>query len=425
MKHHLGVFGLLLLGGCAVAPRFDPELACHLPSANEPGALALFKAESETAAGTAFLGGNKVTLLENGPTAYRVMLAAIRGARQRVDMESYEFDGQAAAEFAALLIQKAGEGVQVRLLYDAFGSREQPASLFTAMKQAGVQVVEYSPFDPAKLKTLDLNKRDHRKLLVVDGQFVVTGGINIAQFYLHNTTPPPGAGPAGTLPWRDTDISISGPVAADFERMFAQSWTEQGGKALPPLAAMPAAKGDTIVQAIDGSPRDDHPAIYDSLLTAIATARHSIHLTTGFFVPPPPLLEALECAARRGVDVRLILPSHSTSDTALAGGRADYGDLLKAGVKIYEREGVVLHAKTAVIDGLWSIVGSSNLDWRSTVSNNEIDAVVIGRPFAAQMEAMFTQDEAASRLVTLQGWRHRGLWERLREIKAQAVQMFL
>ena len=128
---------------------------------------------------------------------------------------------------------------------------------------------------------------------------------------------------------------------------------------------------------------------------------------------------------RRGVDVRLILPSHSTSDTALAGGRADYGDLLKAGVKIYEREGVVLHAKTAVIDGLWSIVGSSNLDWRSTVSNNEIDAVVIGRPFAAQMEAMFTQDEAASRLVTLQGWRHRGLWERLREIKAQAVQMFL
>lgn len=416
---------LLLLAGCAVAPRFDPDLACHIPTNSEHAALQLMKAENEAVSGTPFHGGNSVALLKNGPATYGAMMALIRGARQQIDMESYEFDGQAAAEFAALLIEKAGDGVQVRLIYDAFGSHHEPASLFTAMKKGGVQVVEYSPFDPAKLKTLDLNKRDHRKLLVVDGRGVITGGVNIAQYYEHNTTPPPDAGAAGTLPWRDTDIAITGPVAADFGKMFLKTWVEQGGKPFALLPAVETPRGNTVVQAIAGSPRDNHPAIYDSLLTAIASARHSVHLTTGFFVPPPELSEALECAARRGVDVRIIVPSRSTSGAAVAAGRADYGDLLKAGVKIYERQGAVLHAKTAVIDDIWSVVGSSNLDWRSIVSNNEIDAVVIGHDFGQQMEALFKNDEAHSKEVTLQAWRHRGLWERLREIKAQAVQIFL
>ncbi len=416
---------LILLAGCAAAPHFDSSLACHIPTNSEQAALQLLKAENEAVSGTPFHGGNSVTLLQNGPATYAAMMAAIRGAHQRIDMESYEFDGQAAAEFAALLIEKAGEGVRVHLLYDAFGSLHEPASLFTAMQKGGVQVEEYSPFDPTKLKTLDLNKRDHRKLLVVDGRGVITGGVNIAQFYEHNTTPPPGAGPAGTLPWRDTDIAITGPVAADFDAMFAQTWLEQGGKPIAPLPALENPQGNSVVQAIDGSPRDSHPAIYDSLLTAIATARHSVHLTTGFFAPPPELSEALECAARRGVDVRVIVPSRSTSGAAIAAGRSHYGDLLEAGVKIYERQGAVLHAKTAVIDGVWSVVGSSNLDWRSTVSNNEIDAVVIGHGFGQQMEAMFTQDESQSKEITLDAWRHRGLWERLRELRSRAVEMFL
>ncbi|MDE2319119.1 MAG: hypothetical protein KGK02_05395 [Rhodospirillales bacterium] len=425
MKQLRAVLLLGLLAGCAVAPRFDPRLACHIPSGSEQSALQIDKSENEAAAGTPFHGGNSVQLLKNGPATYAVMMAAIKGAQHQINMESYEFDGQAAAEFAALLIEKAGEGVQVRLIYDAFGSHHEPASLFTALKKGGVQVEEYSPFNPLKLKTLDLNKRDHRKLLVVDGRSVITGGINIAQFYEHNTTPPPDAGAAGTLPWRDTDIAITGPVAADFDAMFEQTWVKEGGKPFQLLPPVETPQGDTVVQAIDGSPRDNHPAIYDSLLTAIATARHSVHLTTGFFVPPPELAEALECAARRGVDVRIIVPSRSTSGTAIAAGRADYGELLKAGVKIYERQGVVLHAKTAVIDGIWSVVGSSNLDWRSTISNNEIDAVVIGHSFGQQMEAMFQNDEAHSSQVTLQAWQHRGLGERLHEIKAQAVQMFL
>lgn len=418
--------GLLgLLAGCAVAPRFSPELACHIPSGSEHAALQILKSENEAAAGTPFHGGNSVQLLKNGPATYAVMMAAINSAQHQINMESYEFDGQAAAEFAALLIEKAGQGVQVRLIYDSFGSKREPASLFTAMKKAGVQVEEYSPLNPLKLKTLDLNKRDHRKLLVVDGRQVITGGINIAQYYEQNTTPPPDAGPAGTLPWRDTDIAITGPVATDFDAMFAKTWVKEGGKPFAFLPAVEISQGDTVVQAIDGSPRDNHPAIYDSLLTAIATARHSVHLTTGFFVPPPELSEALECAARRGIDVRIILPSRSTSGTAIAAGRADYGDLLKAGVQIYERQGVVLHAKTAVIDGIWSVIGSSNLDWRSTVSNNEIDAVVIGHSFGRQMEAMFKSDEEHSKEVTLQAWRHRGVLERLKEIKGRAVQMFL
>jgi len=161
------------------------------------------------------------------------------------------------------------------------------------------------------------------------------------------------------------------------------------------------------------------------LLVAIAAARHSVHLTTGFFAPPPDLLEALECAARRGVDVRIILPSTSSSDSSIEAGRSHYTALLRAGVLIYERQGAVLHAKTAVIDGQWSIVGSANLDWRSVVFNDEIDAVILGPSFGQEMEAQFQKDLLASRQITLATWRHRGFGERFHEFSAHLVEFLL
>lgn len=423
------VFLLLpLLAACATLPRFDASRVCQIPTGNEAMAVQLMRAENEAVAGTPFLGGNHVILLQNGPETYAAMQQAIAAARTRIDMESYEFDGDAATQFAALLLAAQARGVQVNLIYDAWGSKSQPQALFEQLAKGGVHVVEYSPFDPAKMKTLDLNKRDHRKLLVIDNRVVFTGGVNIAQFYENS----PGirvdnmAAGAQAMPWRDTDVEITGPVVGTFETLFLQTWTAQKGKPLPPPPAPPVfPQGDTVVQAIDGSPVSDHPAIYDSLLTAIATAHKSVHLTTGFFAPPPELEAALECAAARGVDVRIIVPGASTSDSTITAGRSHYTDLLAAGVKIYERQGVVLHAKTAVIDGIWSVVGSSNLDWRSVVYNNEIDAVIIGRGFGLKMEAVFAQDIAASHQVTAQDWARRGLWERLNELRARMVESFL
>jgi len=180
-----------------------------------------------------------------------------------------------------------------------------------------------------------------------------------------------------------------------------------------------------LVQAIDGAPDNGQPLIYRTLLATIALARTSVHLTTGFFVPTPDLKRALEAAARRGVDVQVIVPSRNTSEAAVAAGRAKYGDLLEAGVKLHELQGRILHAKTAVIDGAWSAVGSSNLDWRSTVWNNEIDAIILDAGFGAEMEAVFRADVAASNTIDLASWRRRGLGERVRELQAKLVEELL
>jgi len=162
-----------------------------------------------------------------------------------------------------------------------------------------------------------------------------------------------------------------------------------------------------------------------SLLATIALSQRSVHLTTGFFVPTPDLARALITAARRGVDVQLVVPRESDSSAAVAAGRAEYGELLEAGVHIHERQQKILHAKTAVVDGAWSAVGSSNLDWRSTVWNNEIDAIILGPEFGGQMEVMFQGDVRASHTIDLASWRHRGLGERFRELRSKLVETLL
>jgi cardiolipin synthase len=427
MRLKLALVGAVLgsLAGCASLPQSDPDLACNMPTQSEAQAMALIESESTALTGTTFVPGNAVHLLENGPKTYSAMQAAMHGATQRIDMESYEFDGNIAEQFADLLIAAHARGVQVDLIYDDYGTNA-PAALFQRLRAGGVNVVKYNPLDPAEMKTLDINKRDHRKLLVIDNHEVFTGGVNIAQVYENHHASYQVSQNPKQLPWRDTDVEIIGPVAGSFENLFLQTWTEQKGGALPPAPPpMTATMGDSSVQALDGSPRDGHPAIYKTLLVAIAAARHSVHLTTGFFGPPPDLLEALQCAARRGVDVRIIVPSISNSDSSIAAGRSNYAQLLNAGVHIYERHGAVLHAKTAVIDGVWSVVGSANLDWRSVVFNNEIDAVVLGAGFGGEMEAQFTKDIAASVQITPEMWRHRGIGERLDEFRARMVESFL
>lgn len=316
----------------------------------------------------------------------------------------------------------------MNLVYDGWGAASTPAALFDRLRAGAVRVLEFNPLTPNGRVPVDVNRRDHRKLLCVDGRLAITGGVNISKVY--QNTAGAEAGSPDDEAWRDTDVRIEGPVVAQFERYFLQTWRGQHGPALAdppaaPRAGPKAGPGGIEVLAIDGAPDNGQPLIYRTMLATIALARRSVHLTTGFFVPTPDLVDALQAAARRGVDVQVIVPGRSTSGAALAGGRATYGALLEAGVGVHEYQGRILHAKTAVVDGAFSAVGSSNLDWRSTVWNNEIDAVILGEGFGGRMEAMFAADVAASRTIGLAAWRRRGLGERLREMEARLVRRLL
>lgn len=410
----MGWLGVLLAGCVAQAPPgVDVAALARAAAASHETSIALMQAAGERLSRLPYVPGNAATLLIDGPPSFAALLAAIDAARSRIDMESYEFDAVAGAQFAAHLIAARRRGVEVNVIHDGLASFGAPGGVFDRLRQAGVRVVAFHPVlgDP-----LQINERDHRKLLMTDGRVAITGGVNITKVYEN----PPVAARVGPddQAWRDTDVRIEGPVAVEFERFFVTTWRQQGGPPIadPPAPAPPA--GPSIVQAIDGAPGRGEPLIYRSLLASIALARRSVHLTTGFFVPTPDLMRGLEIAARRGVDVRLVVPAESDSALAVAGGRASYGALLAAGVRIYERQHRILHAKTAVIDGAWSAVGSSNLDWRSAVWNNEVDAIVLGTAFGGAMEAAFARDLAASREVTLAAWRGRGLGERLREWEA-------
>lgn len=407
---------LALLGfGCAAPPpSVDPRAVAAAAPEREPDAIARLMRISSTIQRASFTRGNRIILLQDGEQTYPAMLAAIAAAERRIDMETYQFDTEAAPIFAAALIDKAQQGVAVHLIYDSWGSLAQDRALFARLRDAGVQVVEFNPVG----RSPDLDHRDHRKLLVVDGRLTITGGLNITGAYLNRVNRSE-TDPA-QMRWRDTDIAIEGPVSAQFEALFAQTWQAQRGPPLPPPPPAPlAGPGNALVEAIDGAPVDGHPVIYETLLSAIALAKRSIHMTTGFFGPPEPVLAALRDAARRGVDVRLIVAAHSDSPAAIKAGRSHYHELLPAGVRLYELDGMVLHAKTSVIDGLWSMVGSSNLDWRSAVLNNEIDAVVVDPAFGREMEAMFAADLAHCREITPAAWARRGLLERAGETWAR------
>ena len=421
---------LVLLAGCAVEPPpgVSPDLLAAQANADPAGSLDLMRQQGERFARVPFLAGNRTRLLVNGPASFAALADAIRSARQRIDMESYEFDDQAGGEFGDMLLAARQRGVEVNLIYDAWGAHGTSAALFDRLRQGGVRVLEFNPMRPNSRVPINLNDRDHRKLGGGAGGGAIPGGFNSRGVYENRPgqpTPDLTLAP-GDEAWRDTDVRLEGPVVAQFERYFMQAWRQQKGPALaePPPAPGPLP-GGSAAQAIDGAPDNGQPLIYRTLLAAMALSRTSVHLTTGFFVPTPAMLHALEAAAQRGVDVQLVVPGRSTSDSAVAAGRADYGELLEAGVKLHEFQGRILHAKTAVIDGAWSAVGSSNLDWRSTVWNNEIDAIILDPAFGAQMEGVFRQDVAASKTIDLRAWRGRGLGEHVREWRAAVVRDLL
>ncbi len=369
--------------------------------------------------------GNKVTLLQNGPVTHEAMFAAIRTATDHINLETYIFDdGNLGQQFATLLLEKQASGVQVSVLYDSVGGLLTPQSFFDRLREGGIAVLEFNPVNPLAKnpKTWQVNHRDHRKLIVVDGRIAFIGGVNISDNY--SSSPLGKPAPGGSMleaadedeGWRDTHIQVEGPVVAEFQRSFLDTWARHAG-ALPTKQYFPelAVQGDEIVRAMGSRADEGASPIYMTLVSAITRATTEIHLTVAYFGPDPTLLEALTGAAQRGVKVRMVLPSYTDSEAIFHLGRSHYTRLLRAGVEIHERHGALMHAKTAVIDGVWSTIGSSNLDWRSLLHNDEISAVVLGQEFAGQMNAMFAADLAESEQIQLAEWRRRSLWLRIKE----------
>ena len=453
-----------LLGACSSFPRIVPDMARTRPAPQIEGArgplsaarskaildglggaggptdvltrhLALEQAISDSP----LLGGNQVELLQDGPSTYRAMFAAIDAARDHINMETYILDDDEVGQrFANALIAKQRQGVQVNLIHDGVGTLGTPAEFFTRLSDAGILVLEFNPVNPLTAKAgWDVNQRDHRKLLIVDGRTAFLGGINISSVYSSGSfgrgsnSRPGGPDSSASRPggpgWRDTDLQIDGPVVAEFQKLFLETWARQKGEPLPVRAYFPtlAPRGNDVVHAIGSSPDEPYSLIYATLISAIDAAQREVLLTNAYFVPDPQLRAALKAAVARGVDVRLVLPARTDSALVFHAGRSYYDELLSAGVRLFERKDVVLHAKTALIDGVWSTVGSTNLDWRSFLHNQELNAVVLGAQFGQRMRASFDADLAQSNEVTLAQWRQRTLDLRVKETFARLWQYWL
>lgn len=350
------------------------------------------------AAGAPVVAGNRVRLLRDATENYPAWLDAIRGARRQVHFENYIIhDDAVGAQFADALIAKAREGVPVRVVYDWLGGfRKTSRSFVHRLRSGGVEVRCYNP--PRLESPLGWLSRDHRKVVAVDGEVGFVTGLCVGQRWA-------GYPEKGIEPWRDTGVEVRGPAVADIERAFASVWSMLGGvmpDGLAPAEPPPPA-GDVSVRIVATEPNTSATFRLDQLV--VAFARRRVWLTDAYYVGSPTYVQALITAARDGVDVRLLLPNSTDIPLVQHLSRSGYGALLKAGVRIFEWNGVMLHAKTAVVDSGWARVGSTNLNMASWLGNCEMDAVIEDKAFALQMEEMYLQDLSRATEIVLTGGR--------------------
>ncbi len=390
------------------------------------------------------IAGNRVSLLVDGPATHAAQLAAIARARHHVHLLAYIFEDDAIGHrYRDALIERARAGVHVRVMFDGVGGFWVGPAFREALDSAGVELHEYASINPLEEPALwRISQRNHRKLLVVDGRVAFTGGIGISDTYSRSAS-------SGSMKhgWRDTHIQITGPAAAEFQRLFFEDWQQEVRPIPHDRRYWPAlgTRGRELVRAVAKEGQDlsdlvknpvarllsairidrDRSEIYASYLAAISECRSRVWITQAYFAPDPEFLEVLANAALRGCDVRLLVPANSDVGLLLHASRDQYAGLLEAGVRIFEYEGPVLHAKTAVVDGVWSTVGSSNLDYRSFIHNDEANAIIVGSAFATEMERMFRNDLASAREVTLDTWTARPLRDRVLQQLAGALKYWI
>lgn len=387
----------------------------------------------ETLNGMPARAGNASHILIDGPQAWDAMFAALRSARDHIHIESFifedlDFGPRLSGLLTELLIERQTAGVAVRIIYDSVGSLATPAALFEQLRAHGIALCEFNPVNPLRARLAwRLNHRDHRKIVIVDGRVAYTGGINFHSVYRSGSAMLRKNMPSVEEGWRDTHVELRGSAVHELQTLFLQTWDKQACGEAPARAFFPALEshGAQTVAIVGSSPDGMLSRMYLMLAAAITYARESVWLTAAYFAPDANTIHALKAAAQRGVDVRLLLPGFTDSALAFHAGRSHYDELLLAGVRLFERRDALLHAKTAVVDGVWSTIGSSNVDWRSFCHNDEVNALFLGADFGAQMRRVFEEDLTHAHEIKLEQWRQRGNAMRVREWLARQIDYYL
>jgi cardiolipin synthase len=364
--------------------------------------------------------GNAVRVLTEGHATYDAIADAIDGARHHVHAQYYLIrDDDSGRGFRDRLVAAARRGVSVRLLVDGFGCFALGRSFYAPLRKAGVRVGVFLPMRSVLLQPVNL--RNHRKIVVVDGETAFTGGFNVGDEYRGGTM-------AGMGTWRDVHLRIEGPAAADLQRVFFQDWAFATGEPIDPreyFARDPARRGSATVAIVPSGPDTRNEAIHRVFFGAIAGAEREVLVTTPYFVPTESLLVAMEVAAMRGVAVRILLPGHSNHAVTYHAGRSFYAELVAAGVEVREYVPGLVHAKTLVADGQVALVGSANMDLRSFRLNFEVHALVHDATTATTLRETFDAELADSRRIELDAWKARAWSLKLREGAARLVSPLL
>ena len=395
------VFARNFVGGEKGVQRRIPHLYAVHDSA--------FRRAMGLALGPSIVEGNQVATLLNGDEIFPAMLEAIGGARTSITLETYIYwAGEIGRRFADALAERARAGVKVHVLVDWVGSNTMDAGAVTTMEQGGVAFRKFRPLRWYNLGRV--NKRTHRKLLVVDGRIGFTGGVGIAELWTGHAQDP--------AHWRDSHFRVEGPVVAQMQAAFMDNWIEATGEVLHGDVYFPklVPAGTQAAQLFYSSPTGGAASMELMYLLAITAAEQSIHLSSAYFVPDALTQRALTDALKRGVTVQIITPGkHMDTKVVRGASRARWGDILAAGAEMYEYDPTMYHCKVFIVDDLLVSVGSTNWDPRSFGLNDEANLNIYDAGFARRQLEVFRQDLAKSHRITLAQWRARPFREKLME----------
>ncbi len=398
----------LALGACASV---QPHVLLPNVQLGEPS----FFPTLEAYANAPITARNAVQVLLNGEEIFPAMIEAIHAARTSITYAQYYFeDGPVAREIVEALAERCRAGVGVSILLDAFGALDMPAESVDRMKASGCPVATFRPLSPVRWDRS--NRRNHRRVLVIDGRIGFTGGSGVSRKWMGN----------GRVEghWRDTDVQVRGPIVEYLQGAFAENWLEAtgivlGGDSYFPRPVPPA--GDAYAQVVRSSPAGGSFAMYTTFLLAMSSARRTIFITNPYFVPDGTMEDALAGAVARGVRVVVLVPGPIDHNLVRQASRGKFGRMLKAGVEIYEYRAALLHSKTMVIDGVWTTIGSTNLDNRSFALNDELNLVIYDAATARRLEQAFADDLAHSEKVDYRSWRRRSVVDRVLEMLAVPI----
>ncbi|WP_151634645.1 cardiolipin synthase [Noviherbaspirillum aerium] len=359
--------------------------------------------------GPTIMEGNRVEHLENGREIFPSMLAAIRSAKKTITFETYIYwSGHIGKAFVEALSERARSGVKVHVLLDWIGSAKMDEDMLALLRDSGVEVERYH--QPHWANLTRMNNRTHRKLLIVDGQVAFTGGVGIADHWDGNAE--------DKDHWRDSHFRVEGPAVSEFQAVFLDNWIKANGRVLHASEYFPHIEptGTIPAQMFSSSPTGGSESMHLMYLLSIASSRETILLANSYFVPDELAIQALVAAARRGVKIRIITPGeHIDTEVVRRASRARWGELLEAGIEIYEYQPTMFHCKIMIVDGYLVSTGSTNFDNRSFRLNDEANLNIYDKKFAEEMSREFEQDLARSRRVTLEEWKSRPLQEKLFE----------